>query len=209
MLVQHPFAVVTPTVDGDVLAVLAGADAAYTPGDVARLVPNRSVEGIRKVLVRLAAHGVVDAEPVGRAVRYRLNREHLAAEPIIALARQRDALLERIGTHLDAWRPRPPYAALFGSAARGDMRPESDIDVFLVRPEGVDDALWDERVAGLARAVTRWTGNDGRVLEMTDAEVRAGAASGDPVLASVRDEALTVLGQPTWLRRALLAGARA
>lgn len=207
MLVQHPFAVVTPSVDGDVLTVLARAEAAYTPGDLARLLPDRSVEGIRKVLVRLTGQGVVDAEPVGRAVRYRLNREHLAAEPILALAHQRDTLLERMGAHLGAWRPRPPYAALFGSAARGDMRRDSDIDVFVVRPDGVDDAVWDERVADLSRAVTRWTGNDGRVLEMTDAEVRAGAESGDPVLASVRDEALTILGPPTWLRRALLAGA--
>jgi DNA-binding transcriptional ArsR family regulator len=206
VLVQRPFSVITPTLDGDVLAVLARAGAAFTPGDVARLVPDRSVEGIRKVLVRLTDHGVVDAEQVGRAVQYRLNREHLAAEPIMALARQRHTLLDRLATRLGGWRPRPPYAALFGSAARGDMRPDSDIDLFVVRPDATLDDDWEKQVTELSGAVTRWTGNDGRVLEMTEAEVRAAAAAGDPVLATVRDEGLTVLGPATWLRRALRAG---
>jgi uncharacterized protein len=32
----------------------------------------------------------------------------------------------------------PPRIILFGSAARGDMRPDSDIDVMVVMPEGTN-----------------------------------------------------------------------
>ncbi|HYQ74974.1 nucleotidyltransferase domain-containing protein [Cellulomonas sp.] len=207
MLLQHPFGVITPTVDGDVLAVLAGAEAAFTTGDVARLVPDRSIEGIRRALTRLVGHGVVDAEQVGRTVRYRLNREHLAADAVVAVARQRSTLLTRVRERLAAWRPRPVHAALFGSAARGDMHLGSDVDLFLVRPDDAPADRWEDQVDALSRDVTRWTGNDTRVLAMTESEVRAGAASGDPVLASVRDDGLPLIGPEGWLRRALREGA--
>lgn len=207
VLLQHPFGVITPTVDGDVLAVLAGADAAFTTGDVARLVPARSIEGIRRALTRLVAHGLVDAELVGRTARYRLNREHLAADAVVAVARQRSTLLTRLGERLATWRPRPVHAALFGSAARGDMHLGSDVDLFLVRPDDSPGDRWEEQVDALIRDVTRWTGNDTRVLAMTESEVRAGAVSGDPVLLSIRDEGLPLAGPEGWLRRALRAGA--
>ena len=209
MLVQHPLEVVTPTVDGDVLAVLAQAEAGFTPGDLARLIPQHSIEGIRKVLHRLAAQGIVDGQQVGRAVQYRLNRDHLAAAPILALARQRQTLLERLTALLAGWSPRPVYAALFGSAARGDMRVDSDIDLFLVRADGpLDEDRWEEQSGVLATFVTRWTGNDARVLEMTESEVRAGAASGDPVLRSILDDGIQVCGPASWLRRAVREATR-
>jgi arsenite-transporting ATPase len=70
------------------------------------------------------------------------------------------------------------YAALFGSAARGDMRPDSDIDIFLVRPTGSQLEAWERASSAFADRVTRWTGNDARVLEMTQAEVQELVAIG-------------------------------
>src|SRR5690554_1976209 len=67
MQVQRPLATITPTLDGDVLAVLVGTDVAFTPGQVARMVPSASVEGIRKVLKRLAEQGIVTVDRVGNA----------------------------------------------------------------------------------------------------------------------------------------------
>lgn len=203
MQVQRPLAVITPTLDGDVLTVLAGAEVSFTPGQVARLVPDASVEGIRKVLQRLSGTGVVSAERVGNAYTYQLNREHLAASAILQLASQRATLLTRLEQALDDWRVRPVYAALFGSAARGQMRPDSDIDVFVVRPDDADPDTWETQTGELAAAMTRWTGNDTRVLDMAEAEVRAGATGGDPVLRSIVDEGLSVAGRPTWLRTLL------
>jgi len=56
----------------------------------------------------------------------------------------------------------------------------------------------------LSREVTRWTGNDTRVLSMTEVEVSAGAMTRDPILQSLLDDALTISGEPIWLRRAVV-----
>lgn len=207
MQVQKPLAVVTPTLDGDVLTVLARAEVSFTPGQVARLVPDASVEGIRKVLQRLAAQGIVTSERVGNAYTYRLNREHLAAPAILQLAAQRTTLLTRLEQTLGTWPVRPVYAALFGSAARGQMRPDSDIDVFIVRTDDADLDTWEAHTGELAASVTRWTGNDTRILDMAETEARAGAAAGDPLLRSIADDGLTVAGRPTWLRALLRTAA--
>lgn len=86
MQLNKPFATVTPTLDGDVLAVLASADATFTISQIQRILTTASGEGIRKVVNRLAAQGVVLQDEVGRTHTYRLDAEHLAAEPIRALA---------------------------------------------------------------------------------------------------------------------------
>ena len=59
---QHPLAVVTPTRDGDVLAVLALVDEAFTTGQLHRTLSRFSEDGIRKVLARLRKQGIVLSE---------------------------------------------------------------------------------------------------------------------------------------------------
>ncbi len=135
MILSRPLSVVTPTVDGDVLRALALADASFTTGELHRLIGAHSVDGVRKVLLRLTAQGIVSAEPAGRAYLYRLNRDHLAAGPIEALARLREALVERLRAELGSWPIPAVYGALFGSAVRTDMRLGSDLDLLLVRPD--------------------------------------------------------------------------
>src|SRR3954454_14997180 len=122
MNLAHPLEIVTPTVDADVLAVLAGAEASFTGRQVHQVAGRHSERGVRNALHRLVEQGIVTSERVGAADRYVLNREHLAAPHIEALANLRGELIERIGTEVEAWRPAAEYVAMFGSAARGDMR---------------------------------------------------------------------------------------
>jgi len=204
--IQHPLAVVTATLDGDVLAILALAEVAFTTGQLQRMLPKGSTPGIRHALQRLAEQGIVEAEQVGRTWQYRLNREHLAAGPVTALANLRRTLLGRMEDELKGWNPRPVYAALFGSAARGDMRPDSDIDIFLVRPTDSAPEAWERASSAFADQVTRWTGNDARLLEMTAAEV-AQRSGHEPVLHFIAKEGMTLCGSGAWLRKAL-AGAK-
>jgi len=202
MNLGRPLLTVTPSLDGDVLAVLARSESGFTTGQVHRLLGAFSEEGIRRVLNRLAVQGIVDATRVGAAYSYRLNRQHLAASPVIALAELMDAFLTRLGQLLDGWEVRPLHAAVFGSAARGTMQVDSDVDVFLVRPDLCTDEVWLPQVAVLTAQVRRWTGNDARVLEFT-----AGALSAtgppEPVLHDVLKEGLTVIGTHAWLARQL------
>lgn len=203
MRTQSPFAVVTPTLDGRVLDVLAGAEAGFTPGGLARLLTGASVEGVRKVLKRLAAQGIVTVEQSGNAHLFSLNREHIAAPAVLHLAGLRSILLERARSAVSGWTPVPVYGALFGSAARGTMRTDSDIDLFLVRDAGADVTMWEEQTHELADAMSRWTGNDTRVLEMSTAEVADAAKADDGILHSIAAEGLTIVGEPGWLHSRL------
>ncbi|WP_199422498.1 nucleotidyltransferase domain-containing protein [Actinotalea solisilvae] len=196
----HPLAVVTPTLDGDVLTHLALTRAAFTPGQLARLLPKASVEGVRKVLNRLAKQGIVTSTRVGHAaVTYELNREHLAAESIVALANQARTLRERLEAHFKTWNEPPIYAALFGSWARGEATADSDVDLFIVRPDEADEDEWDSQVDELQRIVSRWTGNDARPFVIDEADLPERA--NEPVLRSIRNQGLTMHGEPTWLRK--------
>lgn len=196
---RHPLAVVTPTLDGDVLAHLALTHAAFTPGQLKRLLPKASVEGVRKVLNRLTKHGVVTATRVGNAaVIYELNREHLAAEAIIDLANQAKTLRQRIEALLADWTEPPVYAAMFGSWARGAADTDSDVDLFLVRPNDAEDENWDLQIDALEHAVARWTGNDARAFVVEEA--RLSQMRSEPVLMSIRSEGLTLHGEPAWFR---------
>jgi predicted transcriptional regulator len=205
---SRPLSTVTPTLDGDVLAALASNDATFTTGQLHRMFPKRhSQEGIRKVLQRLVKQGIVRAERVGQAYAYRLNRDHLAAEHIIGLAQLPKTFLKRVEDHLQSWDTPPVYAAIFGSAARGSMTADSDIDLLLIRPDDVDHNLWETQVDSLATEVTRWVGNDTRPLEFTAAELIAHGQD-EPVLQDVLREGLTVVGSRIWLAKLLQRGSR-
>lgn len=202
MDLAHPLAVVTPTLDGDVLAVLSLVEAAFTPGQLHRMLTHHSQDGIRRALRRLVTQGIVLDERVGNAYLYRLNHAHLAAEPVTQLAQMRQTLLGRIELSLEHWSPTPVYGAVFGSAARGGMRSDSDIDLLLVRPDACDVEAWDGQVGQLTADVSAWTGNDARVLEWSESEVRRSGQS-EPVLTDVAAHGLTVAGSGAWLRRVI------
>ncbi|MEX0835938.1 MAG: nucleotidyltransferase domain-containing protein [Nitriliruptor sp.] len=191
----------TPTLDGDVLCVLAGADATFTGRQVARLLPSHSQKGIHNVLRRLTEQGIVTMAVAGPAHLYSLNRDHLAAPYIVGLCQVKDQLRHRVTELVQRW-PVPAEAViLFGSAARGEMRPTSDIDLFVVRPDAVDEDVWRDQAAELAERVSAWTGNDARAVEMTPEEVRDGLHEDDGLLRSVRDEGQALFGDPRYLYR--------
>lgn len=189
---QRPFRVVTSSVDGDVLAVLARAEHEYTVSDLARIIVSRSDEGIRRSLERLVEQGIVHRHSLARLGIYSLNREHIAADAVIQLATLESAFRERLRARIDTWAVPPLYAAIFGSASREQMRPGSDIDFVLIR-RGDEPEGWDEQVDRLADDITLWTGNDARPLEYTLIELKN---PGHPqrVLRDILHEGVTIAG---------------
>ncbi len=173
MDLRHPFGVVTPSVDGDVLAVLAHADKAFSGRAVQRAISGTSQRTVLRALRRLEDQGIVQSQPAAPAILFRLNRRHLAAPMIEALASLRLQLIERLRETIESWELAPLVAVLFGSAARGDASEESDLDILLVRARGVDadDDGWRAQVAALEEAATAWTGNDARALEYGEEEL--------------------------------------
>ena len=172
---RRPLRVITPTLDGDVLAALAGGEIEVSGRELHRLVGHSSEEGVRKAADRLVRQGIVNEQRVGRIRLYALNREHLAAEQVQRLATLRAQLIERLRQEIAAWDVPAAAAVLFGSVSQKTASETSDVDILVVRAPTVraDDIAWREQLESLNRDVTAWTGNDARVIEFSEAEVLA------------------------------------
>lgn len=196
MDLSRPYSAVTPSLDGDVLAVLARTTKPLTGREVARLSRRGSPRGTLDALDRLAVQGVVRREEAGRALLYTLNRDHLAAPAVEILAGLRVELVRRLRAAIAEWRVAPIHSSLFGSAARGDGGVESDIDLFFVRPDGVEaeDRGWRRQLADLERAVTSWTGNPAALMEVEGAAIARLRAEDAPIVASLQADAITLSG---------------
>jgi predicted nucleotidyltransferase len=176
---QRPLSVVAPTLDGDVLGVLAGADEEFTGRRIHQVLGRYSEQGIRKAADRLVRQGIVIRRQAGQAKLYSLNRSHLAAPYIEGLGSLRAKLIERLKSSVEAWEKPATVVFLFGSVARGEAGVESDLDLFVLRRADTpqSDPVWQQQLADLERAATDWTGNEARVLEyghrqLADPEVR-------------------------------------
>lgn len=143
-------------------------------------------------------HGLVDVVRAGPANLYTLNRDHVATEAVVILAALRARLFQRIRENLESWPKRPVAAAVFGSAARGDGTSESDVDVFVVRPENVDaeDSGWSDSVDGLAQAIMRWSGNRASIIQTTRGEIQQMMAREAPIIAELRRDAVALTKNP-------------
>lgn len=134
MDLSDPTRCVAPSLDTVILAVLAASGRPLTVGEVANQAHRGSEIGIRKSMARLVEQGVVKATEMGRNRVHEINVEHVAAPIAKLLADLRIELWRRMRNDLEGWSPKPSYACVFGSAARGDGGPESDVDVLLVHP---------------------------------------------------------------------------
>lgn len=202
MDLNRPLRVVTPTLDAEVLSVLAGADATFTGPQIHQIMGRHTEKSVRTSLQRLCEQGVVLKEQKGPLGLYRLNREHLAAPYIIGLVNLKSELLKKMTKAITHWEIKPIFAAVFGSAARGEMRLDSDIDIFIVRPDkvGADDELWVSLHTELSDSVTKWTGNDARVFELSEGEVARGLVAKEQVLSDIREQGLRLLGERSILQ---------
>lgn len=144
------------------------------------------------MLDRLVTHGIVLREEAGRALLYTLNRDHIAAPAVEILADLRPELLRRLRAAFGGWRCKAPRASLFGSAARGDGDVDSDIDLFVVRPRGIDEehGLWREQIDRLSRDVLAWTGNHAAIVEVPETELEHLSTSDSPVWQAINRDAV-------------------
>ncbi len=122
------------------------------------------------VIEDLIRAGLVNETVAGRSSMVALNRDHLAAGSLLALAGLRGELIGRLRERLAEW-PNLEGAWLFGSAARGDADGKSDIDVLIIALD-LDTPELHERLAQLQADVRSWTGNDVQVVEHTPASWR-------------------------------------
>ena len=198
MNVGEPTQVVTPTLDGPVLTVLARARESMTPGEVHRRCRRGSEPGVRRTLARLVGEEIVHARPAGNAVFYSLNRDHLAAALIAQLADLRPLLFARLREHFAEWEIPAVHVSLFGSTARGDGDEASDVDLLVVRPDDTDPdlAVWEAQGDRLRSGVLAWTGNRAQVVELDSAELRQASKRRERLIDEIRREGIHLFGVP-------------
>jgi hypothetical protein len=196
MNVGRPSEAVIPSLDGEVLQVLAATSMAMTGRQIALLTGRKSHSGVLDVLNRLTEHGLVERVELNRANLYSLNREHLAYPAVIALAGMQESLAGHIQQELTTWPIAPIHVSLFGSTARGDGDTHSDIDLFVVRPAAIpeEDPSWREQLDGLASKIERWTGNRAAVLEAAEMELGRLSAERPPIVGELLSDALLLSG---------------
>ncbi len=97
---------------------------------------------------------------------------------------------------VDAWKTEAVHVSIYGSMARGDGGTQSDIDVFVVRPDRVsnDDPQWREEIDGLAWHIERWAGNQASIAEVAEGEIDHLLKEGRPIVAELRSDAIYVSG---------------
>lgn len=198
MNMSRAYSAVAPTVEGDVLVVLAGTTQPLTGRRVARVARRGSVAAVAKALERLVSQGLVLRQDAPPAALYTLNRQHVAAPTVETLARIRTELLDRLRHAFSSWSIPPLHASMFGSAARQDGDIDSDIDIFVVRPAGVDseDATWHEQLHDIGNSILSWTGNHAGIIDFAEQDLSQLHNENPPVLQDLRRDGIDLAGTP-------------
>lgn len=193
----NPLRALTPTVDADVLLVLARTRRPTTGARTARLA-GRSYAQVRHCLHRLVETGLVLAESHGNSVSYQLNRDHVLASVVEAAASAAGEVEARISRHVQTWALTAAAVVLFGSFARRDGDDASDVDVLLVRHDGIgeDDLSWTAQRHDLSRVVRIWSGNSAQVVEMSVTELATAVDRGEDLISNLRRDGVVLAGPP-------------
>jgi predicted nucleotidyltransferase len=188
-----------------ILRALAGADGPFSVRELARL-GDVSQTRARHAVDALAEHGLVTVRAGGGAHLVQLNHDHLATEPSVALATLRSRVLDRIRVEIAAWELPAVHASMYGSAARGDGGPTSDIDLLVVHnrlsTEREQDR-WGDQLAQSGGLIRRWTGNWVSWFQITQDRLSEMVTGAHPLVTEWRRDAVTLAGPPlpTLMRR--------
>lgn len=180
-----------PAVRGALLQALARLEQPVTRRQLASAagVAPGNASAVIEELIRA---GLVSQTAAGRSSMVVLNRSHLAAGPVLALAGLRGELIRRLRERLSAW-PELLGAWLFGSVARGDADSESDIDLLIVADDLRSLGL-HERMAQLHADIRSWTGNDLQVVEHSAASWRKLVRTKNRLVEQIRLDGIALTG---------------
>lgn len=192
MFLNHPIEALASPDKARILTVLCRSGQPLSGRTIAALTGSVSQPTVSRLLARFTSSGLVVRVPGG----YLINREHLAYRAVDVLLESSSELCRRVDTAAAVWRNEPVAVVLFGSMARGEARPSSDVDVLVVRPldVAVDDPQWAKDVATLAEQIQRWTGAACNVLEYDASELGHLAREGDPLVDALLRDGVTLAG---------------
>ena len=191
MDLSSPVLDVVPAVRGGLLQTLARLERPVTRRQLAAMagVASGNASTVIEDLIRT---GLVTELVAGRSSLVSLNRKHLAAGPVVALAGLRGELVRRLRERLAGWAD-VRGAWLFGSVARGEAGRDSDVDVLLVADD-LESADLHERLAQLQSDVLDWTGNELQLVEHSPTSWRKLVRSKNSLVQQVRLDGIALAG---------------
>ena len=182
---------VAPAVRGALLQALARLEQPVTRRRLAAaagVAPGNA----SAVIEELIQAGLVSETVAGRSSMVVLNRDHLAAGPVLALAGLRGELIRRLRDRLSAW-PELNGAWLFGSVARGDADSDSDVDLLIIADDLQSHDL-HERLSRVQADVRSWTGNDLQLVEHSPSSWRKLVRAKNPLVEQIRMDGIALAG---------------
>lgn len=170
----------------------------YHVREIARLT-GTSAGTLHKELARLAQAGVLTRDEIGNQVRYAANRQCPIYAELAGILRKTVGLADILKAALSPLSDHLTLALIFGSVARGEEGPRSDVDVLLV-----GDVGFAEVVAALHPAQTG-IGREINPVLLSPSEFQGKATGDDAFLAEVlAGEKLYLIGDENELGK--LAG---
>jgi predicted nucleotidyltransferase len=145
----------------------------FTGREMARHCDASPSQTIR-ALESLEDSGIVTREVAGPAHVWRVSPQHLLSDPLLDLFKQEERLLPVLKSEIRALVAGLPIqrAVIFGSVARGEEQPASDVDLFVeVRTPNEKDQVEGVLSAASPKFALRF-GNPLSSLVLTDRQVR-------------------------------------
>jgi predicted nucleotidyltransferase len=170
-------------------------------GNEARLLAGvRSKSGMQAALDQLTELGILTRDETRRIQFYRINRAHDLVEPLTALfdaeSRRIAAVQKALAEILESGAVREHILSiiLFGSNARGDALPTSDLDLLAVTEEASQAERVLQVLIDAIPDVQRRFGLRVSPLVMEKARVQERYRDGDPLLKNVLSDGRRLYG---------------
>ncbi len=153
-----------------ILRLFCTSGGEYTGREIAKLTGYSQTYTI-KALGDLEANGLLYRRDVARAHLYSLNEEHMLVRELkrlfdlerSALARVAKGFKEELGDSLEG-------IIVFGSVARREERPDSDIDMILILKDGHKPVV-ESKISSVSNAVAAASGNPVSAFLATETEL--------------------------------------
>ncbi len=191
---------VLDTIWGEALAMrilryLCRASGAHTGRAIGQAV-QLSHSAVHRALQPLTVREIVEAEPQGRAILYRLNEEHwLVKTGLRPLFDAELSFLPRLGEAIQRAAKVPLRSViLFGSVARGDARPDSDIDLLCLTMAPATRETAETQLLSAAPALRRQFGRPISCLVWSAAEFTRRSKSDDPLVRDILNTGDAIAG---------------
>jgi predicted nucleotidyltransferase len=198
MNLSEPLDGLTTAVEAAVLRVLARSDAGFSGRQVHGLAGVGSTSSVHRALGSLVRVGLVTSEARPPAIIYRANREHVLWSAVESGLAARTRAFDSIRRFCEQDLPADLglTVVVYGSVARRESTLDSDVDLFVVYPDGTDEDVRADANYRLADHVRRATGSEAQVLSVERGDFAQRVAENDPLVENVVADGIHLFGPP-------------